>query len=288
MPDITIITPSYNQGNFLERTIQSVHTHSEINIEHIVMDGGSTDETTEILKKYQNQIIAFSEHDNGQAHAVNKGFKLAQSEIIGWLNSDDIYYPSTLNFVIEFFKQNPTINVLYGQANFIDEYDRIIGQYPTLDWNPNSLKEICFISQPAVFFRKKIFQLYGHLDEKLNYCMDYEYWLRMTLAGEKFAYKRSHVFAGTRIHASTKTVQGSAQATNEAISMLYSKLGYTPGTYLLLQAYLSEHTRLRQLLLTVPIAVRNSIKINGLLMGVKTILCSPTLYRRIFTKLIKR
>ena len=128
-PKISIVTPSLNQGQFIKRTILSVLKQGCHNIEYIVMDGGSTDNTVEILKKYEDRLIWKSEPDRGQSHAINKGFRMATGEIIGWLNSDDTYEPDALKTVIQFFSEHPEIDLIYGDCNMIDENDNIIGMF---------------------------------------------------------------------------------------------------------------------------------------------------------------
>ena len=123
---VTIITPSYNQGKYLERTILSVLEQKIGNLEYLVMDGGSTDNSVEILKKYEEFLTWKSERDKGQTDAVNKGLRLASGDIIGWLNSDDIYYEDAVKKVLKVFEENPEINVVYGNANHIREDDSVI------------------------------------------------------------------------------------------------------------------------------------------------------------------
>ncbi|GAG62509.1 unnamed protein product [marine sediment metagenome] len=128
-PRISVITPSYNQGRFLEKTILSVLNQNYPNLEYIIIDGGSTDESINIIKKYENYIDYWvSEKDRGQADALNKGFKKATGDIIGWQNSDDIYLPSVFLKIAELFKQNPKIDIIYGNRFDIDEDNNIIGE----------------------------------------------------------------------------------------------------------------------------------------------------------------
>jgi len=218
----TIVTPSYNQGQFIERTILSVLNQKEIDLEYLIFDGASTDNTVSILEKYSDKLDWVSEKDNGQAHAVNKGIQIASGDIIGWLNSDDIYYPDTLKKVKEAFDLNPNIDILYGQANHIDINCHLIEQYPTQSWDYNQLKNICFICQPAVFFRKSVFKEHGLLNEDLNFCMDYEYWLRLAKKNITFLYVQN-ILAGSRLYATNKTL-GSAEKVHYEINQMLKSI----------------------------------------------------------------
>lgn len=186
IPKISIITPTLNQAKFIESTIKSVQEQDYSNLEHIIVDGGSTDETLSILERYEGKIRWISEKDKGQADAVNKGFRKATGEIIGWLNSDDLYLPCTLWKVARFFQDHPEVNWLYGGCRIIDEEGREIRkwitQYKNLLRRRFSYKKLLlenFISQPSVFFRRNVIDAVGLLDVNRFYVMDYEYWLRL-------------------------------------------------------------------------------------------------------------
>lgn len=222
-PIITIITPSYNQGKYIERTIRSVLSQNISGLEYFIFDGGSTDETIDILKSFGDSIIWVSEKDYGQADAVNKGLKIAKGEIIGWLNSDDIYYPDSLNTAINFFNDNKDIDIIYGMADHIDENDNVIEPYYTQEWNYELLKDVCFICQPAVFFRRKVVDKYGFLDTQLRYCMDYEYWLRIG-KDKPFCYIQKKL-AGSRLYPETKTLGSRVAVHLEIIEMFKNKFG---------------------------------------------------------------
>lgn len=228
---ISIITPSYNQGRFIEKTIQSVLSQNVADLEHVIFDGASTDNTVEILKQYNTHINWISEKDNGQTHAINKGIHATSGEIIGWLNSDDIYYPGSIKKVLDYFSKNPDIEIVYGMANHIDENNQFINPYPVEEWNFERLLFTCFICQPAVFFRRNIFKKYGLLDESLQYCMDYEYWIRLAKAGVKFGYMNT-TLAASRVHADTKTLGSRLKAHYETNSMLKKTMGKTPDRWL--------------------------------------------------------
>jgi glycosyltransferase involved in cell wall biosynthesis len=189
-PKISIVTPSYNQGKFIERTILSILNQDYKNFEYIIMDGGSTDETLEILKKYDDKIIWKSEKDNGQSDAINKGIKMTTGEIIAYLNSDDTYEPGALKKVAEFFENNPDKKWVYGKCKIINEKDQEIRKWITAyknfllkNYSYKKLLTENFISQPATLWRKELHQELGYFNEKENFCMDYEFWLRL---GEKY------------------------------------------------------------------------------------------------------
>lgn len=183
---ISIVTPSFNQAQFIERTISSVLQQDHGDLEHIVVDGGSTDGTLDILRRYTGRITWISEPDRGQAHAINKGLRLATGDIVAWLNSDDTYEPGAHARVARYFAEHPGCRWVYGKCRIVDEADREIRSYIT--WYKNLLlsrysfaKLLAenFISQPAVFWRRQLLDEVGYLNEQEHFCMDYEYWLRI-------------------------------------------------------------------------------------------------------------
>lgn len=204
MVKLSIITPSYNQGRFIVRTIESVLSQSVAELEYWVVDGGSTDDTRQILLRYGDRLKWLSEKDAGQADAVNKGMGLSSGDIIGWLNSDDVYYPGVLPEVMNYFEEHPEVQILYGDADHIDEQDNVLEPYPTEDWNYERLLETCYICQPAVFFRRSLMEKVGALNTKLQYCMDYEYWLRVGKVAEMVRFPDK--LAGSRFYPETKTL----------------------------------------------------------------------------------
>ena len=189
---VSVITPSYNQAVYIEQTIRSVlQQKGKFELEHLIIDGGSTDGTIDILKRYDGRIQWVSEKDRGQSHAVNKGFSRAKGEIIGWLNSDDLYEDGAIQKIMSVFENNSDCQWVVGKCRVIDEGGREIRKSVTsyknrwLDrYNYDRLLVENFISQPAVFFRKTLLDKTGQLDENLHYIMDYDLWLRMGVKAE--------------------------------------------------------------------------------------------------------
>ena len=241
---ISVVTPSYNQAQFIERTIQSVLDQNVPSLEYMVVDGASTDDTLNILKKYENRLRWVSEKDSGQTEAVNKGIQWTNGDIIGWLNSDDIYYPGTLSAVMRLFEEFPQVNVVYGEADHIDESDQLIEAYYTEDWNYERLKEVCFLCQPAVFFRRSLLEQVGLLDTNLKYCMDYEYWLRL---GAKVPFVRiEKKLAGSRMYRENKTLGERVAVHKEINDMLRKQLGAVPDKWIFNYAHAVVDKRLHR------------------------------------------
>lgn len=208
LPKITVVTPSFNQAEFLERTIQSVLSQNYPNLEYIVIDGGSTDGSVEIVKKYEDRIDYWiSEPDRGQAHAINKGFEKSTGEILAWLNSDDTYEPGALLAVGSYFREHPNVDVVYGDASFVDAGDGFIRPIFGV---PFSARAFVYgginLHQASTFWRRELFSRTGVLNEGLHLGMDYELWFRFLKAGARFEYL-PRVLANFRQHETSKTVQ---------------------------------------------------------------------------------
>jgi glycosyltransferase involved in cell wall biosynthesis len=233
---LSVVTPSLNQGRFIERTIRSVLDQGYAPLQHIVCDGGSTDDTLTILERYGDQLTVVSEHDGGQAAAVNKGIQRTSGEIIGWLNSDDVYCPGALAAVAQAFETSPEVDVIYGDADLLDQDDIVLRAYYTEPWNAARLAARCFLCQPAVFFRRSVIDRFGLLDERLHFCLDYEYWLRLAMGQARFKYVPK-VLAGSRLHTQAKTLRARLAFHHEINTMLRQKLGYVPDSWLLNTAH---------------------------------------------------
>lgn len=178
-PKVSVVTPSFNQGQYIKRTIDSVLTQDYPNIEYIVMDGGSSDETVEILKQYDDKITWVSEKDNGQTHAINKGIERSTGDIIAYLNSDDVYLPGTITKIVTEFTKKSDVDFLYGDFWGIDKNDAILSKVKTIPFDNNILiYDANFICQPASFYRKRLFNTIGLFDDSLHFLMDYEFFLR--------------------------------------------------------------------------------------------------------------
>ncbi|KJJ85266.1 glycosyl transferase family 2 [Candidatus Omnitrophus magneticus] len=201
---ISIVTPSYNQGEFIEDTILSIRNQNYKNYEHIVMDGGSSDTTVEIFKKYP-EIKWTSAPDKGQTNAANKAIKASRGEIIGWINSDDLYCEDIFQKVSKIFENDPSLSVIYGDYIWIDKDGNFIKKIREASFNVGRLCFSNFIAHPTVFLRKEVIDDLGLFREDLHFSMDYEYWIRICKSGK---YKVKHVpifLAKIRFHPDAKT-----------------------------------------------------------------------------------
>jgi glycosyltransferase involved in cell wall biosynthesis len=210
-PKITVVTPSFNQGRFIEETIESVAAQGFSNLEHLIMDGGSNDETLNILKrrsgasKWKHMKWA-SEPDSGQSAALNKGFQLATGEIIGWLNSDDRYRTGCFETVAQAFALHPEVDIFYGDYTVIDEAGGVIKTCNEIEFNPFVLRyhRVLYIPSTTTFFRRRIFMEENWLNEDLHYAMDAEFFIRLSEAGYRFKHIPA-LMADFRLHPESKS-----------------------------------------------------------------------------------
>ena len=206
-PRISIVTPSYNQGRFIEETIRSVILQGYPNLEYIIIDGGSTDDATEVIRKYESHLAYWvSEKDRGQTDAINKGFARATGDILAWINSDDLYFPGALSYVGNFFARRKGAHILTGAHTDIDARGKVLGYlWPV---RPSFHRLLCLgmhFGQPASFWSKRAYERVGGMDTSMDFCMDYDLMLRMT------RYYRTH---STRVPLACFRVHKEAKSSN--------------------------------------------------------------------------
>ena len=208
-PLVSIVTPSFNQGSFLEETISSVLAQTYQPIEYIIIDGGSTDDSVEIIQKHADRLAYWvSEPDRGQSHAINKGLQRSTGAVIGWLNSDDTLMPGTVARVVDAMEQDPM--VVHGSVRLIDADSKTITRPKLAKRNQEFGIETIIgeglVNQPGSFWNRAIMERVGYLNEDLNYIMDFELWVRMALGGARFLRLGDPPLATYRLTSDTKTV----------------------------------------------------------------------------------
>jgi glycosyltransferase involved in cell wall biosynthesis len=225
-PLVTIVTPSYNQGRFIKATIESVLTQDYPNVEYIICDGASKDETAEVVRPYEDRLRFISEKDRGQTHAVNKGFALARGEIVAWLNSDDVFLPGAIRRAVDAFKANPTAGVAYGGGFQIDEVGNIKQRFPYTQhfdlWKLIFTSD--YILNQSAFFRKAALDAVGPLREELYYIMDWEILIRLGIYFD-FAYINEDIGC-LREYGEAKTFTGGAKRIKEIRKILHEYTGH--------------------------------------------------------------
>jgi glycosyltransferase involved in cell wall biosynthesis len=204
-PLVSIVTPSFRSFRFVAETIESVKQQDYLRLEHIIVDGNSDDGTLDILKGYPH-LTWISEPDNGQSQALNKGFRMAKGEIIGWLNADDTYNPGAVSRSAQFLLENPDVDAVYSDMQIVDEHGLPVMLTVSKPFDLITLFTENFMRQPTVFMRRHVIEELGGVDESLHYCMDRELWLRMGCR-YKMAYIPNFVSANLRICRGTKTFE---------------------------------------------------------------------------------
>lgn len=241
-PKISIITPSYNQGHFIEETIISILGQGYPNLEYIVMDGGSTDSTVEILKKYDSQISYWeSVKDNGQAHAINKGFAKASGDILMWLNSDDMLLPGTLFYIAQKVKEKGN-GLYFGNCIHFREGERLWaeGSNVFLANREIELKSLDYIIQPSSWWTRQVWDEIGKLDEKINYVFDWEWFIRVSDKFELFPIKKA--ISLYRFHDDHKSGTGGGKRKAEILEILKK---YAPREANLYEMLMHEPTNIK-------------------------------------------
>jgi glycosyltransferase involved in cell wall biosynthesis len=187
LPRITIVTPSFNQGRFLEETMRSVLSQGYPNLEYIVIDGGSTDNSVDIIRQYASQLAYWvSEKDNGQASAINKGFRKSTGQIMAWLNSDDCLKPGALWNIVSAFQKHPSWQIVCGFRDVIDTNSKHLDYTTYIQPDRFSFSRICYVPQETVFWRRAVWETAGGLDESFQFALDFDLWQRYLAAGFTF------------------------------------------------------------------------------------------------------
>lgn len=230
-PKISIVTPSFRQAPYIERTIRSVIEQGYPNLEYFVQDGGSEDGTREILERYADRLAGWdSRPDEGQSDAINRGFARATGEIMAWLNSDDILFPGALDCVADFFARHPEVDVVYGHRVLIDEDDREIGRWVMPAHDDRILSWADFVPQETLFWRRRIWERAGgKVDESFRFAMDWDLLVRFRDAGARFA-RIPRFLGGFRIHSRQKTSAGISSVGYAEMDRIRARvLGRVPG-----------------------------------------------------------
>ena len=215
IPLVSIITPSFNQAAFLEQTIRSVLEQDYPSIEYLVIDGGSSDGSVEIIKRYADRLAWWvSEKDNGQAEAINKGFARAKGEYIAWLNSDDYYQPGAISAAVAVLQQHPEAGIVFGDVQVVDKGGRVLNNLHYGNWGLNELMTFHIIGQPAVFMRRSVLEKAGHLDLSYHYMLDHHLWLRMGLQADLVYVPQ--LWAGAHYHEDCKNFLQAAEFGQDA------------------------------------------------------------------------
>ncbi len=216
---VSIITPSFNQSRYLEQTLRSVLEQGYPALEYFVIDGGSTDSSVEIIRRYESKLAGWvSEKDRGQADAINKGLKVSSGEIVAWLNSDDTYQPGAIQKAIETFQQHPEAGLMYGHVLSIDENSQTFNLQTLKSYTLEDLMSFRIISQPAVFMRRAVLEQAGLLDLSYHYLLDHHLWLRMAQIAPIVCIPQT--LAAARYHADAKNLAHTTEFGREAFRIV--------------------------------------------------------------------
>ena len=234
-PTVSVITPCLNAARYIAEAIQSVFAQDYPHIEYLVMDGGSSDGTLDVLRSYQPQLTYESNPDRSAADAINRGFARARGEILAWLNADDTYLPGAVSKAVAALAANSDAAAVYGEGYWTDSGGKILGRYPTAPYDPALFAHECFICQPACFVRRRNLEEVGMLNSSLRASFDYDLWIRLAKR-----YRFVHVpeyLATSRMHRENKTLGQRGVVFAESIDLLIQHYGYVPVNWI--YAYLS-------------------------------------------------
>ncbi len=229
-PSVTIVTPSYNQVAFLENTIRSVLAQEYTALEYMIVDGGSTDGSVEIIQRYSDRLAWWvSERDSGQAEAINKGLRRAKGEFVAWLNSDDLYLPGAIQQAVAAFQANPGLGMVFGDAITIDAQGKILNRLSFGDWDLLDLVSFRIICQPAVFMRRAVLEKSGYLESSYHYMLDHHLWIKMARCApiqhiggsiDKGGREPAAIWAAARHHPGAKNVTQAPGFSSETMQIL--------------------------------------------------------------------
>lgn len=227
VPLVNVVIPSFNQGEFLERALLSV-IQQNVAKEIIVMDGGSTDDSVDIIRRYQHHIMYWqSREDGGQASAINAGMAYGNAPFVCWLNSDDMFLPNGLATLLSELQSHPDSPAVYGKCWHIDEHDKKVAPYLSFKFNKVLLANYCFIAQPATLIRRECWEALNGLEERFNYAMDYDFWLRLYSQYGALGYVKTFC-AANRLHGDTKTHNGIDAHYAESMEAVNNVFGSIP------------------------------------------------------------
>jgi glycosyltransferase involved in cell wall biosynthesis len=247
-PLISIVTPSFNQALFIEEALESVRLQNNEHCEHLVIDGMSTDGTVDLLRnRVKNKddwnMFWISERDSGQSEALNKGFRWAKGEIIGWLNSDDRYRVGCFEHIIQAFEDNPEVDIFYGDYLMVDETGKVLEIRREIEFSAFILlyHRILYIPTTATFFRRRVFEEGNWLNEKLQYAMDLEFFIRLSKRGYCFKHI-PQLLADFRMQPNSKTCSSPNQQRLEHQQVVFAAAPFL---------YRLKSPKLRALMLTL-------------------------------------
>jgi glycosyltransferase involved in cell wall biosynthesis len=223
---VSIVTPVLQGERFVARAIESVLAQDYGRIEYLVVDGGSTDATQEIVRRYGDRVRLVVETGANQSEALNAGFALARGDVFAFLNADDEYLPGGVSAAVAALAAHPAAPVVYGEADHVDESGRTLEPYPVEPFDPDALQRRCIVCQPAAFFRREAFRSAGGVDAGLQFALDYDLWIRLSRLAPLVKFDAK--IAQSRMHSANKTLGSRRAAYEETIGVLRRRYGYVP------------------------------------------------------------
>jgi len=218
---VSIVTPSHNQSRYIEETIRSVLAQDHPQIEYLIVDGGSTDGTVDVIRKYQDRLAWWvSEKDGGQTDAINKGFGRAKGDVLAWINSDDTYEPHAVSAAVKYLQEHPEVGMVYGDCNYINAHGEVIGRFHSAQTNYRLLRRgYTHIPQQTMFFRTELWRQVAPLDPSFYFAMDYDLWTR--LAARTAIKYVPQTWANFRLHTSGKSIAADDRCWPEMLEVHY-------------------------------------------------------------------